>query len=106
MDTQIQSQRRTDLPSVLEKRIELVRVNIAVFELDPIGVALENRIFRIPNIEALHDLCYRAGKVRQQVSRDGLVVTGQTGYGNVVDIRHRHSTGPQFNAWRKPRIVP
>ena len=81
-------------------------MNIAVLEFDAVGIALKNGVLRIANIEALHDLCYRAGEVGQQVSRDCLVITAQTWNRNVIHIGHGHSAGAQFHTWREPRIVP
>ena len=70
------------------------------------GSPQESRILCIPDIEALHDLSYRAGEVGQQVSRYCLIVARQAGNDDVGDIGYGHSAGSQIHARYEPRIVP
>src|SRR3990172_104595 len=83
------------LPGILEERVDVRRAPVADAELYAFVVTAEHQIRWVSEIEALLDLGYRSRQVGEQVPRQGLVVAGQTGNGDVVDTLHRHSAGTE-----------
>ena len=95
VDAEIEREIPANFPAVLEEPAVFGRLPIADLQFNSLVIAAENQILRVSEIEGFRNPVDRSGKVGHQVPRHGLVVSGQTGYGNVVDSDNRYSPGAQ-----------